>query len=238
MKELDEIAPNYENVLSNKINRKINEGTYRTLKTYLDNLEDGASVLEIGCADGRVTQYLVKHNINLTCVDGSKLLLEKTKEKFPQINAVCSMLEDWETNEKFDFIICSFVLEHVDNPPIFLGKIKNLCHEKTQIFVAVPNAWSFHRKAALAAGMIKKIDEFSDLDKKMGHRRYYNPMTFRTEMLLAGFYLLAGGGILFKPLPESDMSNLRDETLEAFYLLGKDYPEHCNITYVVAKAGD
>jgi 2-polyprenyl-3-methyl-5-hydroxy-6-metoxy-1,4-benzoquinol methylase len=237
MNELDEIAPNYNTVLNNKINRKINECTYRTLKRYLDEFDSG-NVLEIGCADGRVTQHLITHNINLTCVDGSEKLLQLTKEKFPSITAVNSMLEDWETEQKFDFIICSFVLEHVDNVGKFLGKIKSLCHEKTQIFVAVPNAWSFHRKAALAAGMITKIDEFSELDKKMGHKRYYNPMTFRTDMLLAGFYLLAGGGILFKPLPESDMANLRDETLEAFYLLGKDYPEHCNITYVVAKAGD
>lgn len=235
MSELDEVAPNYETTLNNKINRKINECTYRTLKKYI---EEGMNVLEIGCADGRVTQYLVQHKINLTCLDGCEYLLKKAHEKFPSITPVVSMLEDWQTEEKFDFIICSFVLEHVDDPISFLKKIKSLCHKDTLVFIAVPNAWSFHRKAALAGEMINTLYDFSELDKKMGHKRYYDPFTFRADILKAGFYLIGGGGILFKPLPESDMCNLRDETLEAYYQLGKQYHDHCNITYIVCKAGD
>ncbi|HSV89144.1 MAG TPA: class I SAM-dependent methyltransferase [Bacteroidales bacterium] len=80
--------------------------------------------LELGCGTGKNTLFLKSIAKRVIAVDFSDKMLEKAKEKFPD-NSVqfiaTDILANWDflANE-VDLIVCSLVLEHIENvTPIF-----------------------------------------------------------------------------------------------------------------------
>lgn len=77
------------------------------------------SCLEIGCGTGKNTEWILQKAKHILAIDLSEEMLSKAKEKihsdkvqFLQAN----INEDWNfTNEKFDLISFSLVLEHIEN---------------------------------------------------------------------------------------------------------------------------
>ncbi len=73
--------------------------------------------LEIGCGTGKNTAWLYEKCRHITAVDFSEEMLAKAKEKlFPnRVNFVrADINEDWNfTNEQFDLVTFSLVLEHI-----------------------------------------------------------------------------------------------------------------------------
>ena len=225
---LEDVAKNF----SSLNNGFVTVTGYYVYKTILPVLIGKQNVLEVGCADGSITRHLVNHDINLTCVDGSKTLLNNLQcDK--KITKIYSLLEKWQTDKKFDFILCSLILEHVEDVNEFMKKLKKLCHTDTVIFFAVPNAFSFHRQAAHSTQMINSIDEFSELDYQVEHKRYYNPHSFR-EHVSAHFNILNFGGIMFKPLTDNDMvkcnfSVPKKDLHEMYFNIGQTHPTECSL---------
>jgi ubiquinone/menaquinone biosynthesis C-methylase UbiE len=41
----------------------------------------------------------------------------------------------------FNFLLCSDVLEHIDNPFLLLKEIKRVCKKKASIVIKIPNGW-------------------------------------------------------------------------------------------------
>ncbi|MCX7680007.1 MAG: class I SAM-dependent methyltransferase, partial [Spirochaetes bacterium] len=67
-------------------------------------IKDG-NCLELGPAEGVMTEILVDYFEKVTCVEGSKIFCENLKNKFPNVNVINSLFEEFDTNEKFDAII-------------------------------------------------------------------------------------------------------------------------------------
>ncbi len=78
---------------------------------------DFTSVLEIGCGTGKNTSWISKRTNNLTAVDFSEGMLSQAKSKIndPHVFFIQSDISiDWNFN-KVTLIICSLVLEHIEN---------------------------------------------------------------------------------------------------------------------------
>lgn len=77
------------------------------------------SCLEIGCGTGKNTDWLVTKAKQITAVDFSEEMLAKAKEKIlsDKVNFIqADISESWKfTNQKFDLITFSLVLEHIEN---------------------------------------------------------------------------------------------------------------------------
>lgn len=78
-----------------------------------------SSCLEIGCGTGKNTAWLVTKAKQVTSVDFSEEMLAKAKEKIisDKVNFIqADITEKWKfTNQKFDIITFSLVLEHIEN---------------------------------------------------------------------------------------------------------------------------
>lgn len=78
-----------------------------------------SSCLEIGCGTGKNTEWLISKAKHVIAVDFSEEMLLKAKEKIDsdKVNFVqADINESWNfTNEKFELIIFSLVLEHIEN---------------------------------------------------------------------------------------------------------------------------
>jgi 2-polyprenyl-3-methyl-5-hydroxy-6-metoxy-1,4-benzoquinol methylase len=84
---------------------------YKSLKPYLK----GPEGLELGPAEGEMTQFLRNDFDRLTVVDGASSLLELIPA-YPNVIKVHSLFEDFNPGYLFDTIIIEHVLEHIEEP--------------------------------------------------------------------------------------------------------------------------
>lgn len=196
------------------------------------------SCLELGCADGSMTQLLVSYFEKVVAVDGSAKFCEITRNRVEADNleVVCSLFEDFEPNEKFDTIIMAHILEHVENPILIMQRTKTWLKDNTVTLIDVPNANSIHRQAGVKIGLLKRADELNELDKKLGHRRVYTWQTLQKDIKEAGLKIKEMGGVFLKPLTNSQIEDWwTEEMMDAFYGLGKEYPEIAAEIYAVCE---
>lgn len=194
------------------------------------------NVLELGPAEGVMTEILYKHWNDYTVVDGAESFIENIKKTYPQIKAYHSYFENFKPDEQFDNIILGHVLEHVDNPGQVLKLCKGWLKRGGRILSAVPNSDSLHRQAAVKMGLLETTTSFSEKDIRHGHQRIYNYHSFIQEFIHAGYEIVASGGYWLKPL--SDKLIEKDwfqDQINAFLELGEKYPEIAGEIYVIAK---
>jgi 2-polyprenyl-6-hydroxyphenyl methylase/3-demethylubiquinone-9 3-methyltransferase len=101
------------------------------------NLLDSLNCLDIGCGGGILSEKLRRLGANVTGIDASKSSIDIAKEHAKksrlEINYKCittsELLEIKEEKaiNKFDLVIASEVIEHVNDRRIFLSDISNLC---------------------------------------------------------------------------------------------------------------
>ncbi len=97
------------------------EGYYNTLGYIQGKVREGRAnnVLDIGIGTGLLTETLYKDNLKITGVDFSDKMLILAKEKMPRGRFVkfdfSEGLPIELKGEKFDYIISSYALHHIDN---------------------------------------------------------------------------------------------------------------------------
>lgn len=197
----------------------------------------GKNLLEMGPAEGVMTELLATTGKEITLVEGSSSFCQDLRRRFPQMTVVDALFEEFETEDRFDTIVLGHVLEHVQDPVDILARARLWLKPGGRIFGAVPNARSLHRQAAVIMGLLRQEDELNDLDKHHGHRRVFNPETFRNAFYQAGLEIETFGGYWIKPLSNGQIEqNWTAEMLEAFMKLGERYPDIAGEIYVVAFA--
>ncbi|MGA0605997.1 class I SAM-dependent methyltransferase [Phenylobacterium sp. VNQ135] len=192
-------------------------------------------ILELGPAEGIMTDALVTLGEPLTVVEGAKVFCEQIQARWPQAEVVNALFEEFSPRQAFRTIVLGHVLEHVDDPVGLLRRAQHWLTDDGRILAAVPNARSLHRQAAVIMGMLPFEEALNDADRKHGHRRVYNPETFRRDFLEAGFRIEVFGGYWLKPVSNGQIErDWTPEMLKAFMSLGERYPDIAGEIYVVA----
>jgi len=193
------------------------------------------NVLELGPAEGVMTELLYGVNKNLTIVEGSTQFCDLIKNKFPTIDVVNSMFEEFTTDIKFNNIVLSHVLEHVEDPVALLWRVRDWLAPGGIIFAAVPNASSIHRQAAVLMGLLKAENTLNSADINHGHRRVFNTEEFKKIFNDAGLTVNKLGGYWLKPLANKQIEdNWSPEIISAFMVLGEKYPLIAGEIYLIA----
>jgi 2-polyprenyl-3-methyl-5-hydroxy-6-metoxy-1,4-benzoquinol methylase len=83
--------------------------------------------LEIGCGTGKNTEWLITKGKNILAVDISDEMLAIAKQKVKDKNVSfikADVTESWGfTSETFDLVVCSLVLEHIENIQTIIRQI-------------------------------------------------------------------------------------------------------------------
>lgn len=197
----------------------------------------GKTLLELGPAEGVMSEWLAKTDKAMTLVEGSELFCNDLKKRFPQAEIVHCLFEDFEPSpdKKFDNIVLGHVLEHVQDPVKILSYAKHWLAPGGKIFAAVPNARSLHRQAAVIMGLLSSEDTLNEMDLHHGHRRVFNPESFRNAFYRAGLKVDLFGGYWMKPVSNAQIErDWSEEMLEAFMQLGERYPDVAGEIYIFA----
>jgi len=199
----------------------------------------GPRVLEMGPAEGHMTDALMSDGFDLTVVEGSSRFCQEIADRHPSARVVHSIFEEFTSEPVFDTVVLGHVLEHVDNPDIILQLVKSWLAPGGRVFAAVPNARSLHRQAAVIMGLLGREDEMNEADLHHGHRRVFNPETFRAIFAPAGLHIEFYGGYWLKPVSNGQIeTSWTPDMLNAFVTLGERYPDVAAEIYVVARSAD
>jgi 2-polyprenyl-3-methyl-5-hydroxy-6-metoxy-1,4-benzoquinol methylase len=88
----------------------------------------GAEVLDAGCGNGSITQYLVAEGYRVTAVDFSAAALDAARSRnLPGVVWMQSSLDAIETPKRFDAVVCIDVVHHIVDDAIFRRTIERLC---------------------------------------------------------------------------------------------------------------
>lgn len=197
----------------------------------------GRSILELGPAEGLMTELLLATGKSVTCLEGSSIFASLLREKFKKNNVeiIESLFEEFNPSIKYDNIVLGHVLEHVDDPIKILSLVKKWLSPSGRVFAAVPNAQSIHRQAAVAMGLLSSESALNDSDHRNGHRRVFNPENFRGIFLESKLCIQIYGGYWLKPVSSGQIeSSWTNEMLDAFMVLGERYPDIAGEIYVIA----
>lgn len=198
------------------------EYSFKLVKRFLH----GNSILEMGPAEGLMTNFLYDTNKDLTIVEASEKFCKYLSRKYPNAHVNNSLFEDFSPKEKYDNVILGHVLEHIDDPKLLLHRIKNWLNPNGLVLCAVPNSRSLHRQAAVLMGLLNFESDLNEADRHHGHRRVYNPETFRSEFLNSGYKIDFFGGYWIKPFSNKQCEETHSpEMIDAFMQLGERYPD-------------
>lgn len=204
---------------------------FRILQRYLR----GSRILELGPAEGVMTELLSRTGMELTVVEGSSVFCGSLCQRFPTIKVVHALFEEFEPEYKYDMIVLGHVLEHVQEPEGVLRRACSWLRPEGRIFAAVPNARSLHRQAAVIMDLLPQEDALNDIDRHHGHRIVFNPESFRAAFTRAGFVIDVFGGYWLKPVSNDQIEDTWTPAMvDAFMQLGERYPDIAAEIYVVA----
>ncbi|MDO8264964.1 MAG: methyltransferase domain-containing protein [Candidatus Parcubacteria bacterium] len=132
--------------------------------------QEGDRIIELGCGAGHILEKIPWGN--LTGVDISETLLKKAEKRLQKRNAVLikGNIEDLPQavkNKKFDKIICSEVLEHVQNPGKVIDEILKIAHKDSVIVISIPNEKLINRLKGIFLKLRIFFNLFPNSSKKM-----------------------------------------------------------------------
>jgi hypothetical protein len=190
----------------------------------------GPKVLEMSYNDRGWTDALLDKGFDLTVIEGARYNVEYARAKYgDRLNIVHTLFEEFEPDTRFNTIVMSCIIEHVIDPALVLRRAASWLTDDGVIVLVVPNKLSLHRRVGLRCGMLQSMEELSEQDLAVGHRRLYTVASLTEEIAGAGLFTRDIEGIFLKPLSSSQMMDWPDTLLNAYDDMAlelRDYAAH------------
>lgn len=131
----------YASVSVNRLWRRLRNREKSCFTDMVKNLRK-KDCLDMGAGSGEYSKILLQNGAKqITCVDFSSSSLSFADD--PGMERVISDVEEFETDKKYDLILCLGILEFLDKPKDFLVKLKAFLKPKGRIIILLPQS-GFH----------------------------------------------------------------------------------------------
>jgi ubiquinone/menaquinone biosynthesis C-methylase UbiE len=128
----------------------------------------GQRWLDLGCGSGILSMELAKRGATVLGIDASSGMIASSKRLAADANLkdvefmLCDVGEvDWQAIGSFDGILCSSLIEYLDNPIEILEHCCRALKVRGNILVSAPPRWSFVR---LGQRLVRRCSSFMNLD--------------------------------------------------------------------------
>jgi SAM-dependent methyltransferase len=203
------------------------------------------SVLELGSFRGDFTRRLADHFDDITCVEASTDALADARQRLGErVQYVNALFEQATLPRRYDNVVLTHVLEHLDEPVALLKRINDeWLAEGGRLFLVCPNANAPSRQIAVKMGLIAHNAAVTAAEAEHGHRITYTLDTLERDAVAAGLTVVHRTGIFFKALANFQWDRLLEtdiispEYLEGCYALGQQYPELCSSIFLLCERG-
>jgi 2-polyprenyl-3-methyl-5-hydroxy-6-metoxy-1,4-benzoquinol methylase len=214
------------------------------IKSFVPFFRQG-KMLELGSFEGAFTKRLLEHSSDITCVEASDEAIAKSKSTLnDKVKYVNSLFETAQLPEKYDNIVLTHVLEHIDDPVAVMKRINDEWLSDTgRFFLVCPNANAPSRQIAVKMGLITHNAAVTPAEEAHGHRITYSLDTLERDARAAGLNVVFRTGIFFKALANFQWDKIlgtdviSPEYLEGCYQLGHIYPDLCASIFLLCEKG-
>ena len=203
------------------------------------------SLLELGSYKGNFTKRFLPYFDDVTCVEASDVAIgEARKDLGGRVQFVNALFEEAKLPRRYDNIVLTHVLEHLDDPVLVLKRINDeWLSEGGRFFLVCPNANAPSRQIAVKMGLISHNTAVTPAEAEHGHRSTYSLDTLERDAVAAGLKVVHRSGIFFKALANFQWDRLLQtdiisrEYLEGCYQLGQQYPDLCASIFLMCERG-
>ena len=133
-------------------------------------------ILDIGCGTGQLINEISElyNDVNYLGIDVAENMIEiaRKSNKNKNIKFKNSSIESFESNEKYDIIICTHAFPYFPNKQEMIKKMAELCNEKGQVIIVNSSTNSLKDliiklflKATTSKARYLSIDEMKELFK-------------------------------------------------------------------------
>jgi SAM-dependent methyltransferase len=136
-------------------------------------------VLDVGCGVGTLCLYLASKGAKTKGVDVSEraITIAKHAAKTLQLKNVEFVKKQlWSGKADFDLVICSEVIEHVEDDQRLLKDIKDKLKKRGRLLLTTPSKNNF----------LYRVGYYKKFDQEVGHLRRYTPEILRALFEKAG----------------------------------------------------
>lgn len=201
------------------------------------------SLLELGSFKGDFTRRLCDRFDDITCVEASGEAIEEARCKLgDSVKFVHSTFETVALTRRYDNIVLTHVLEHLDDPVHVLKRVNDeWLADGGRFFLVCPNANAPSRQIAVKMGLISHNSAVTAAEAEHGHRCTYTLDTLERDAVAAGLKVIHRSGIFFKALANFQWDRLlktdiiSPEYLEGCYALGQQYPDLCASIFLMCE---
>lgn len=214
------------------------------LRSFTPFFKEG-NFLELGSFKGDFTKRFVPLFDDITCVEASEDALKIAQSKLGQkIKYFNSLFEEVNLPVKYDNIVLTHVLEHIDEPVKVLKRINDeWLSDGGRFFLVCPNANAPSRQIAVKMGLISNNSAVTQAEKEHGHNITYTFDTLERDVKASGLKVINRSGIFFKALANFQWDKLLEtdiisnEYLDGCYELGQHYPDLCSSIFLLCEKG-
>ena len=107
------------------------------LKYYSFLIPPGSSILELGCGTGDLIGQL--HPSLGVGVDVSERIIATAKERYPQVQFISSDVENFKSDQRFDYVVIAGTLGSVENIQALLKNVQKMTTSDTRIIISYYN---------------------------------------------------------------------------------------------------
>lgn len=170
---------------------KFDEYAYRLKR--INNVKVKKTILDIGCADGKILSQLKKKKYEIYGIEINKHHIEQLNKK--KINFYNKDILTYFPKRKFDLVLMFAVLEHLPNIVKYIRHIKkNILSSKGTILLDLPNLYD-------PLNFILDINEYRKFYYKKYHLYYFSKKSLTKLFRKLGFK------IKVEPLQQASITN-------------------------------
>ena len=214
------------------------------IRSFLPFFRPGC-LLELGSYKGDFTQRFLEYFNDITCVEASKIAMSDAQRRLgARVQYVNDTFEKVSLPKRYDNVVLTHVLEHVDNPVSVLKRINDeWLAQDGRLFLVCPNANAPSRQIAVKMGLLSHNAAVTQAEVEHGHQRTYTLDTLERDAVAAGLKVVQRSGIFFKALANFQWDQLlqteiiSSDYLDGCYMLGQQYPDLCSSIFMLCEPG-
>jgi ubiquinone/menaquinone biosynthesis C-methylase UbiE len=179
---------------------------YQIIRQWLSSGER-LNILDVGCGSGELAILLAKDGHTLTGIDSESEFIDLAKQNATisnlDINFIVSNLEQFSPNRQYDCVVCTDVIEHIENDQAAVEKIVQMVNDEGIIIIAVPaGQWLFghhdrsigHFRRYSLDSLLAVLKNYAELTEARYFGWTFIPICLLFSKILKKSYPLAASG--------------------------------------------